>query len=222
MTDDGNVQGKLSDTDAVEERIGGMTRREFTFGVGGAAALLALGCVKFAPGTALVRPPGGQDEAVMLGACIRCEKCYEVCPHRVIRLSHIEDSIAGMRSPEMVFENDYCDFCAEENGGRPLCVEVCPTRALQLPDGATAQTTVIGKAQINTDWCLAYNSLECRFCYDKCPYDAMSLDESGRPIVIADKCNGCGACECVCVSLMEGSISVGATSRAIVVKPDIA
>ena len=34
-----------------------------------------------------------------------------------------------------------------------------------------------------------------------------------------DKCNGCGACESVCVSLQNGSISAGATERAIVVRP---
>ena len=34
-----------------------------------------------------------------------------------------------------------------------------------------------------------------------------------------DKCNGCGACESVCVSLQNGSISEGATARAIVVHP---
>ena len=32
-------------------------------------------------------------------------------------------------------------------------------------------------------------------------------------------CNGCGACESVCVSLQNGSISAGATERAIVVRP---
>ena len=33
------------------------------------------------------------------------------------------------------------------------------------------------------------------------------------------KCNGCGACESVCVSLKAGSIVSGAQERAIVVKP---
>ena len=42
-----------------------------------------------------------------------------------------------------------------------------------------------------------------------------------RRIVEIDeaKCNGCGACESVCVSLQNGSISEGATARAIVVHP---
>ncbi|MFR1166142.1 MAG: hypothetical protein ACLSDQ_00100 [Adlercreutzia equolifaciens] len=37
--------------------------------------------------------------------------------------------------------------------------------------------------------------------------------------MLNDACNGCGACESVCVSLQNGSISAGATERAIVVRP---
>ena len=47
----------------------------------------------------------------------------------------------------------------------------------------------------------------------------VKLDKDNRPIVLEDKCNGCGACESVCVSLQNGSISEGATARAIVVHP---
>ena len=47
----------------------------------------------------------------------------------------------------------------------------------------------------------------------------MKLDKDNRPIVLEDKCNGCGACESVCVSLQNGSIAEGATARAIVVHP---
>ena len=39
-----------------------------------------------------------------------------------------------------------------------------------------------------------------------------------HPVVIADRCNGCGACESVCVSLKAGSIASGATERAIVIR----
>ena len=92
-------------------------------------------------------------------------------------------------------------------------MSACPTEALKLPDDATAENTIIGKAVINTDWCLAYKLIGCRFCYDACPYEAMELDENNRPVVIEDKC------ESVCVSLQNGSISEGATARAIVVHP---
>lgn len=41
-----------------------------------------------------------------------------------------------------------------------------------------------------------------------------------RPVVIPDHCNGCGACQSVCVSQKEGSYTTGATSRAIIVVPE--
>ena len=37
----------------------GMTRRQLCAGIGGVAALLALGGLRFAPSDPLVRPPGG-------------------------------------------------------------------------------------------------------------------------------------------------------------------
>ncbi len=198
----------------------GMSRRAFALGSGGAAVLLALGGLKAVPAQAQVRPPGGQDEAHVISACVRCERCVEACPRQALRPSHIEEGILGTRLPAANFDAAYCDFCTEENGGVPLCVEACPTGALRLDAGATPQNTIIGKAVIRADWCLAwarYNG--CRFCYDACPYEAITLDEYKRPVVLADVCNGCGACQSVCVSLQEGSIAEGATSRAITVKP---
>ena len=74
---------------------------------------------------------------------------------------------------------------------------------------------------IDKKTCLAYRDTGCRECYDACPYDAMRLEGEGvnpRPVVIADLCNGCGACEAACVSLKAGSIAAGSAKRAIVVK----
>lgn len=198
---------------------GGISRRTLCLGIGGAAVMLGLGGLKFGPNTSILRPPGGQDEAVLIGSCIRCEKCYEVCPRKVIKPAHLEDGVLGMRTPTLDFSSDWCDYCTEENGGTPLCVKSCPTTALKLPEGATAQSVILGKATITTDWCLAYQLSGCRFCYDACPYNAITLDSEKRPVVQADLCNGCGACESVCVSLQNGSIAEGADSRAITVKP---
>lgn len=200
-----------------ESESGGLTRRGFAFGAAGAAALLAAGSLKFVPEAPVVRPPGGQDEDAMLASCIRCEKCYEACPRHVVRLQHFEEGIAGVRMPVLDFQNDYCDFCADAATGYPLCVSACPTGALSLPERVVPEETILGKAQINRDWCLAYQLIGCRFCYDACPYEAIVLDGDNRPSVIADACNGCGACESACVSLKEGSISEHATSRAIIV-----
>ena len=41
----------------------------------------------------------------------------------------------------------------------------------------------------------------------------------GQPAVRDDACNGCGACESVCVSMQAAAITSGATHRAIVVEP---
>lgn len=202
-----------------EETRAGMTRRSLVVGVAGIAALAGLGCVKFQPSTAVVRPPGGQDEQALLAACIRCEKCIEVCPRGAIKLEHIEDGILAMRTPQMNFYSDYCDFCERENGGAALCAAACPTGAL---DPAKATGAIIGKAHLTREWCLAYLDTGCHFCYDACPYGAIELDDHRRPYVIADRCNGCGACESVCVSLTEGSRSMSsdAKTRAIVVKAE--
>lgn len=204
-----------------EKTYAGMSRRTLCLGAGGAAVLLGMGGLKYVGSTPSVRPPGGQDEDRLLSACIRCEKCLEVCPHDIIKPAPLEYGILGMRTPLLNFHENWCDWCGEENGGSPLCVQACPTQALSLAEDATVENTILGKAVINEDWCLAYRLIGCRFCYDACEYEAMGLDENNRPYVIEDKCNGCGACEAACVSLENGSISSGATTRAIVVNPQL-
>lgn len=194
-----------------------LTRRSLCVGAGGTAVLMALGAVRLAQADPLVRPPGGQSEEDLLATCIRCEKCYEVCPRGAIAPAHVEDGLLNLRTPVMDFGSSWCDWCAEENDGEPLCAASCPTGALK--PGTTPDGTVLGIAALNRDECLAYRLIGCRFCYDACEYDAIALDGEGRPSVISGACNGCGACEAVCVSLQNGSISAGATERAIVVRP---
>lgn len=199
-----------------------ITRRALCIGAVGTAALAGLGALRYVGHNPLCRPPGGQDESHLVSACIRCQKCYEACPRDVIKPALIEDGFLGMRTPMLTFDSNYCDYCTEFNGGTPYCVEVCPTDALQLDAGATVDSVIIGLAVINTKECLAYRNTGCKSCYDACPYEAIELDSSAknaRPYIIEDKCNGCGACESVCVSLSSGSIASGATERAITVKP---
>lgn len=200
----------------------GVSRRAFIGGGVAAVCLLGLGGVKFTASTPVVRPPGGQDEDLLASACIRCMRCYEACPRNVIVPSHAENGLMGWRAPELDFEENYCDFCAEENGGTPLCVYNCPTHALRLDDGATATNTHIGLAEIDTYQCLAYRDTGCRKCSEVCPYEAIDLtgtENMPRPVVNADNCTGCGACEANCPSLKNGSIASGVTERAIVVRP---
>lgn len=214
------------DDEGAEKLYGGMTRRTLCTGIGGLAVMLALGGVKMLPAQALVRPPGGQDQDALFASCTRCGRCVEACPRHVIKLSHLEDGLLGARMPQMDFMRGYCDFCAQEHNGIPKCAAACSTGALGSAATAIDTSSVkIGCAELVEDWCLAYHDTGCRTCYDACPYEAMGLDGQGRPYVIADRCNGCGACESVCVSLTNGSVSLSktgesrATSRAITVKP---
>lgn len=82
-----------------------------------------------------------------------------------------------MRTPRMEFSDcypgqlddfRYCDFCAERNGGVPLCAAVCPSGALQLPVDYAPETEVIGVAVLNTETCIVYRSSFCAFCHDVC------------------------------------------------------
>jgi ferredoxin-type protein NapG len=193
-----------------------MTRRSFAAGAVGACALLGMGAVKFAPEGELLRPPGAQDESHLLSTCVRCNKCREVCPQRAIGVTHVEAGFINTRTPSMDFKSGYCNFCQDRQGG-PLCAEVCPTGAIEhMESGSTA---VLGKAELNRDWCLAARGMGCHECVDHCPYHAIELGSDKVPVVDYDACNGCGACETYCISMSSGSLEVGATDRAILVKP---
>ena len=209
----------MKDNESVEKDQGrGISRRTLIAGVGGVAALTALGAIRLIPTDPLVRPPGGQDFARLAGACIRCEKCVEICPRQIIKTAHIEDGIVGMRTPILNFDKNWCNWCEEENGGVPLCVEICPTGALALPEGATRETLILGIAELDPKVCLAYMDLSCRFCYDACEFEAIALDEDYRPSIINDKCIGRGECETACVVFQNASISADAVERAVVVR----
>lgn len=194
----------------------GISRRAMVAGIGATCALLGLGVTKLVPAEAKVRPPGAQDENDLLSRCTRCGRCVEACPHHVIAFQHMEDGLLGMRLPIMNFDEGYCTACVDQDTDVPLCARVCPTDAILRQTVEAAQHTVIGIADIDTEQCLAYRLAGCRFCYDACEFEAIVMD-NGRPVVVPDKCTGCGACEAVCVSLKEGAIRTGVNRRAIII-----
>ena len=104
----------------------------------------------------------------------------------------------------MDFRRGLCDFC-----GR--CEDVCPTGAVS---GVDADESRIGTAVIDGDRCIAWIQGSCRVCVDACPYGALSADASGRPVVDAALCNGCGVCELSCPSNTYRSF-IGGSRRGI-------
>lgn len=163
-------------------------RREILAAGGLSAALLALGFVqKTKAGEALVRPPGGGDEIRFFSQCIKCGKCVAACPENVIVPASIEKGFYEVRTPVMNFHKGFCDYCKK-------CIESCPTGALLPFEG---ETCVIGIAELQ-DECIALRTAGCTKCEEECPYEAITLDSKGSPVIHEDKCTGCGKCVFVC------------------------
>ena len=125
------------------------TRRAFA-GFCGAAAVFAAfgGAVKAADGvseTALVRPPGAQDELHLLASCVKCDRCRSVCHTGVIGVAEVGDGFLRARTPKLNFHRGSCDFCGD-------CQRVCPTGAIGAFD---PEADKMGMAVVQKDRCVA-------------------------------------------------------------------
>lgn len=179
----------------------GITRRGLVVGGVGVAALFAFGGVgvALAGERPLLRPPGGQDEERLWGACIKCDRCRSACPHGAVGVAHLEDGLVNARTPKMDFHRGYCDFCEGQAAMR--CIDSCPTGALMF--GFDPRHDKIGIAYVDTSECLLYRSGSGRCskqCIAACRFEALSLGDDERLLVDEERCNGCGACEWACPS----------------------
>lgn len=169
------------------------SRREL-FQLGGAVAVggvltLAMAPVKKAC-PVMLRPPGAGTEAEFLSQCIRCGQCIEVCPEKALLAGKASHGLA-LGTPYFIPREAPCTLCME-------CPEVCPTGALKpLP----MEDTRIGVAVIDEERCYAFHDDVCRSCWNNCPlYDeALYMRDFQFPVVVEDKCTGCGLCEYACV-----------------------
>lgn len=189
-----------------------VSRRGLFAGAGCVAVMVALGGAgrAFAGDGELVRLPGAQDERRFLATCLKCDKCRSVCPRDCVSLATLEEGVLGARTPKFDFSRGYCDFCNR-------CIEVCPTGAL-LPFDPEQEK--LGIAVIDEDECIAWKQGGCVKCEEACPYEAIALNEHGRPVVDENRCNGCGACEFACPSATFMSYS-GSRRRGINVERQV-
>jgi ferredoxin-type protein NapG len=180
------------------------TRRTFT-------KIIALGLIM--PKTAMgfdkpvqaLRPPGALPEYDFLERCNRCQKCVQVCPTKVIVPLSLSEGVIRLNTPKVSFKQSYCNSCLK-------CSQVCPTGAL-VP--VTKETLDIGVAVIIEKDCVAWDWVGCTVCKDECPEKAIYLDDDKRPVVIPEKCNGCGICELKCPST---SVMKKASGKGVLVK----
>lgn len=159
-----------------------------------------------------VRPPGSVPEAEFLQMCIRCGECYKACPSDVLQPLGFLQGLEGLWTPHVVADWAGCSSSCN------ACGQVCPTgaiRALPLEEKRVAR---MGLAILNESTCLPLAGREaCQLCVDECinaGYNAIEftrvgteLDDDGQPIegsgflapvVIDDRCVGCGLCQTRC------------------------
>ena len=130
--------------------------------------------------------------------CTACQLCVSKCPNDVLRPS---GSLDRLMQPEMSFERGFC---------RPACTacaDVCPNGAIKPIVPEQKSSTKIGTAVWIADNCIANkDGVRCNNCERHCPNGAIKMikkkdaanDAARIPMIDAERCLGCGACEYVC------------------------
>jgi ferredoxin len=195
---------------------GGLSRRDFLVVAAGGAAAVAAGVplagAAAGAGRPLVRPPGIAGEADLLARCERCGACIAACPSGVLRPAALRGGLGALWTP-------YAD--TDRAGCLPECTRcgrVCPTGAIRPLALEAKRRTPMGLAVVDISACLPHAGREdCGLCVSRCReagYAAIEfrrvgvelndlgepIDDSGwlAPVVLADRCVGCGLCQVAC------------------------
>jgi ferredoxin len=162
-----------------------------------------------------VRPPGSVPEEDFLQQCIRCGECFKACPNNVLQPLGFQQGLAGLWTPAVDADWAGCESSCN------ACGEVCPTGAIRPLPIEEKKAVRMGLAIVNESTCLPFAGREaCQLCVDECVaagYDAIEFTRVGTetdtegnpievtgylaPVVISDKCVGCGLCQSRCVSI---------------------
>jgi polyferredoxin len=169
-----------------------VSRKEFIASVSMAAVLAAGYSVGIKrSGIPVLRMPGAQDESDFLAACNRCAECARACPTGCIRPMGLEAGLQKLWTPRFMPSKAACTF----DKCNQACQRVCPAGAIKRLDPTEVR---IGTAAIERRTCLQWKGGKCLFCADACRFKAIEKDSRNRPVVLAEKCTGCGACENIC------------------------
>ena len=200
-------------------------------GLASARGTSALGAKLDDPGSPRpVRPPGSVPEQEFLQMCIRCGECFQACPSNVLQPLGFEQGLEGLWTPQVVA--DWAGCASSCNA----CGQVCPTGAIRELPLEEKRHARMGLAFVNEQTCLPFAGIEpCQLCVDECVaagYDAIEftlvgtkVDELGQPIedtgylapvVVNDKCVGCGLCQTRCYGINVTEKSLLAASAIII------
>lgn len=143
-------------------------------------------------------PPGALSARNFAQHCTSCQLCVSVCPNGVLTPS---TDLTRLMQPELTYERGYC---------RPECTkcsEVCPTGAIRPITREDKSSTQIGHAVWIKKNCIPLTDGQpCGNCARHCPTGAIQMVPSVEgdkrspkiPVINAERCIGCGACEHLC------------------------
>ena len=127
-----------------------------------------------------ILPPWAHEPQLFKSNCDGCGICLANCNNNIL----ISDNDGY---PRVDFSAGPCSFCGD-------CAESCPRDAFRYEPLSPpwSHTAFI------SDNCLAHNNVLCRTCAEHCEEEAIIIEKANGTIappgILADKCNGCGAC----------------------------
>ncbi len=151
--------------------------------------------------TAPILPPGASDRNHFQAKCTACHLCVSKCPAGIIRPSVTELGLSGFLQPVVKFEDGFCNYDCT------ICTEVCPTHALiPIKTKEEKHRLQIGRVVFLKENCVVETQgSNCGACAEHCPTGAVAMVPYGKPeqaltipVIDADLCIGCGACERIC------------------------
>lgn len=159
----------------------------------------------------VIRPPGAISEGKFTGICIRCGNCVRACPKKIIFPDAGQSGLAGLLTPILMFEPEYCaEWCNE-------CTKVCPTGAISRLSLQAKNNISMGLAVVLKQHCLAWeHEQSCMVCDEYCPYHAIKLVNNGEvlcPEVDSEICRGCGFCQAGCPAETKAIVVQGKPQR---------
>ena len=182
----------------------------------------------------LIRPPGARTELDFMATCARCGQCMKGCPTNVIQPAVFDAGLEGFFTPQMDYRRAYCDWNCNECG--KVCPTQA-IRELSL-DEKRLKVIGRAYIDRNTciPWSEGRDCLVCQeLC--PIPNKAIVFNSGGEgtgqgrgngsgqgaagqgngsgqhtgvklPVVVPERCIGCGICEYNCPVANEAAIRV--------------
>jgi polyferredoxin len=207
----------------IRQRVSGgvFTRRAFVASVAAGAATIPLASLNFQRSSLypwMIRPPGVEDEDAFLAQCVRCGECMKVCLKNALQPALLEGGVEGLWTPKLVPRVGYCEFNCT------MCGAVCPTGAIPELSLEQKRAARMGTSFFDKDRCIPWVAYQnwneknawskqynCAVCEEHCPTPEKAIQFSDvtvptpdgpqtirRPVVVEERCIGCGICEYVC------------------------